>query len=104
MEGVAGERPQRQLDHVVIELGGGVMEVVQAIDDEHGDQRADGADQRTRGQPDRRKGADHRELRQRVVGGVVAHEPVHELDQPPGQRRQLVIAELPFAAVGQAPR
>ena len=73
MEGVAGERPQRQLDDVVIELGGGEMEVVQAIEDEHGDQRADRADQRTRGQPNRGKGADDRDLRQRVVGGLDPH-------------------------------
>ena len=101
MKGVAGERPERQLDDVVIELGGGVMEVVQAIEDQDGDQRADRADQRTRGQPDQRERGDHRELRQRVIGGVEPDQPVQQLDQPPRQRRQLVVAELPFAAIGQ---
>src|SRR5262249_36191322 len=58
-EGVAGARPQRQLDHVVIELGGGEMEVVHAVENEDGDERADGSDQRARGQPIRRKGRHH---------------------------------------------
>ena len=101
MEGVTGQRPERQLDHVVIELGGGVMKVVQAVDDQDRGQRAARADERQRGHPHRRQGADHRELRQRVIGGVASDHPVDGLDQPPGQRRQLVIAELPFAAVGQ---
>ena len=65
MERVAGERPERQLDDVVIELGGGEMEVVQAVDDQHRDQRAARADQRQRGRPDQREGRDHRDLRQR---------------------------------------
>ena len=43
----------------------------------------------------------HRDLRQQVIGEVVADQPVGDLDQPPGQRRQLVVAELPFAAVDQ---
>ena len=48
------------------------------------------------------EGDDHGHLRQRVIGGIGAeHAPVHDLDQPPRQRRQLVVAELPFAAVGQ---
>ena len=101
MEGVAGERPQRQLDHVVIELGGREVEVVQAVENEDCDQRANGADQRTRGQPDHREGADHRDLRQRVIRSVQIHDLVNQLDQPPRQRRQLVIAKLPFAPVGE---
>ncbi len=101
VEGVAGDRPERQLDHVVIELGRGEMEVVQAVQKEDGDEGADGADQRTRGRPDRREGRDHRDLRQRVIGGIHPHQPVDDLDQPPGQRRQLVVAELPFAPIGQ---
>ena len=40
-------------------------------------------------------------LRQRVIGGVGAEQAMHDLDQPPRQRRQLVIAELPFAAIGE---
>ena len=101
MEGVAGERPQRQLDHVVIELGGGEMEVVHAVENEDGDERADGAHQRASGQPNHRKGRHHRDLRQRVVGGVDPDHPVDEFHQPPRQRRQLVVTELPFAAIGQ---
>jgi hypothetical protein len=38
---------------------------------------------------------------QQVIGEIVAHQPVGDFDQPPGQRRQLVVAELPFAAVQQ---
>ena len=67
MKGVAGQRPERQLDHVVIELGRRVMEVVQAIDDQDRDQRAARADERQRRQPDRRESGDHRNLRQRIV-------------------------------------
>ena len=47
-EGIAGQRPERQLNHVVIELGGGVVEVVQPVEDQHRDQRAGSADQRPR--------------------------------------------------------
>ena len=101
VEGKAGQCPERQLDDVVIELGGRVVEVVQAVDDEHGDQRADGAGERPRGQEDQPQRRHHGGLRQQVVSEVVADEPVHDLDQPPGQRRQLVVTELPFAAVGQ---
>ena len=72
MEGVAGERPERQLDHVVIELGGGEVEVMQAVENEDATSAPTRADQRTRGQPDQREGADHRDLRQRVIGGVDA--------------------------------
>ena len=101
MEGVAGERPERQLDHVVIELGGGVVEVMQAVENEDGNQRANGADERTRGQPHHREGPDHRDLRQRVICGVHAHQLVNQLDQPPWQWRQLVITKLPFAPIGK---
>ena len=77
VEGVAGERPERQLDDVVIELGRGVLEVMQAIDDQHGDERADaGRPAATRGQPDQREGGDHRDLRQRVVRGVDPEHPI----------------------------
>ena len=101
MESVAGQRPERQLDHVVIELHRRVLEVMHAVDDQHGKERAGRADQRPRRRPHRDEGDDHRHLRQRVIGGVGAERPVHDLDQPPRQRRQLVVAELPFAAVGQ---
>ena len=41
MQGNTGQRPERQLDDVVVELVGGVVEVVQPVDDQHGHQRAD---------------------------------------------------------------
>src|SRR5262249_60662757 len=52
-------------------------------------------------QPTRRERRHHRDLRQRVIGGVDPNRPVDQLDQPPRQRRQLVVAELPFAAIGE---
>ena len=86
---------------VVVELVGGVVEVVQPVDDEHGNERADAAEQRPRHGEDRGEGRDHRDLRQQVIGEVVPDQPVGGLGQPPRQRRQLVVAELPFAAVDQ---
>src|SRR5260370_12137154 len=77
------------------------MKIMQTIDNEHGNERPDWIDYRTRGQPDRRKSADDRKLRKGIISGVAAYEPIQHLDQPPGQRRQLVVAELPFAAIGQ---
>ena len=45
--GVEGEYPasaqKRQLNHIVVELGRGIIEIMQAIDDEHGDKRAGSA-------------------------------------------------------------
>ena len=76
VEGIAGQRPERQLDDVVIELGRRVLEVVQAVDDQDRDQRAARADQRQRRHPDQREGGDDRGLRQRVVGSVGAEHPV----------------------------
>ena len=101
MKGKAGQRPERQLDHVVVELGGGVVEVVQAIENEHRDQRAEHAHQRPRQCEDAGEGRHHRHLRQQVIGKVMTDGQVYGLDQPPGQRRQLVVAELPLAAVDQ---
>ncbi len=101
VKGVAGQRPERQLNDVVIELHRRVLEIMHAIDDQHGDERAGRADQRPRRGKDQGKGDDHHGLRQRVIGGIGSEQPVHDLDQPPRQRRQLVVAELPFAAVGQ---
>jgi hypothetical protein len=102
VEGVAGQRPERQLDDVVIELHRGVLEVMHAVDDQHGHQCAGRSNERPCRRPHRDEGYDHRRLRQRVISGVDAERPVHDLDQPPRQRRQLVIAELPFAAVGES--
>ena len=101
VESVAGQRPERQLDDVVIELHRRVLEVMHAVDDQHGNERAGRSDQRPCRRPHRDEGDDHRRLRQRVIGGVGAERPVHDLNQPPRQRRQLVVAELPLAAIGQ---
>ena len=101
MEGETGERPERQLDHVVIELGGGEIEVVHTVDDQDRDQRPERADERARGLPHEDEGDDDDRLGEGVIGGIDAKHPVDDLDQPPWQRRQLVITELPFAAVGQ---
>ena len=101
MKRVAGQRPERQLNDVVIEFHRRVLEIMHAVDDQDGNERADRADQRPRRGKDQGKGDHHRGLRQRVIGGVGAEQPMGDLDQPPRQRRQLVVAKLPFAAVGQ---
>ena len=44
MQGVSGQRPKRQLDDVMIELGRGVMKIMQTIDNQHGNQRLGRAD------------------------------------------------------------
>ena len=102
MKGVAGERPERQLNDVVIEFHRRVLEVMQAVDDQHGNERA--ASRRRAAAPWRRPAQRRRTTTacgQRVIGDVRAEYPVHDLNQPPRQRRQLVGAELPFAAVGE---
>ena len=60
-----------------------------------------GADERARGLPHEDEGDDDDGLGEGVIGGIDAEHPVDDLDHPPRQRRQLVVAELPFAAVGQ---
>ncbi len=101
MKAIAGQRPERQLDDVVIEFHRRVLEIMHAVDNEHGDERAGCADERPRRGKDQGKGDDDRGLRQGVIGGVHPKAAVHDLDQPPRQRRQLVGTERPFAAVGQ---
>ena len=59
------------------------------------------AGDRPRGQENERQRRHHGHLRQQIVSEVVAGEPVDNFDQPPGQRRQLVVTELPFAAICQ---
>ena len=44
MQGKSGERPERQLNDVVVELRGCVIEIVQAIDNQHRCQRSRRAD------------------------------------------------------------
>ena len=65
------------------------------------DQGAYRARQRTRHRKHHGKGRQHGGLGQRVEEHVASEQPVYDLDQPPRQWRQLVIAELPFAAVDQ---
>jgi len=101
MKGKAGQRPERQLNHVVIEFRRGEMQVMQAIDDEQSEQGAQRPDQRPRRRPNRGERRQHAGLRQRVKEHVAAEQPVGDLHQPPGQRRQLVVAELPLAAVNE---
>ena len=48
------------------------------------------------------KAATMRRLRQRVKEQIGPEQPVGRLQHPPWQRRQLVVAQLPFAAVKQA--
>ena len=43
----------------------------------------------------------HRHLRQQVIADVVADRAIDDIHKPPRQRRELVVAELPFAAVDQ---
>ncbi len=40
-------------------------------------------------------------MRQQVIGKVVTDDAIRYFDQPPGQRRQLVITELPLPAISQ---
>ncbi len=101
MKGVARQRPKRQLGDVVIELHRRVLKVVHAVDDEDGNERTGGADERACRGEDQGKGDHHAGLRQRVIGNIRAEQPVRDLDKPPRQRRQLVVAELPLAAIGQ---
>jgi hypothetical protein len=99
MERKTRERPKWQLDDVVIEFDSRVMEIVQAVDDQDGDERSRCADQRPRQRENRGESDHDRDLRRGVIGDIGAKEPVHGFDQPPRQGRQLVITKLPFAAV-----
>ena len=80
VEREAGERPERQLDHVVIELGGAEIEIVHAVDDQDRGQRAGCADQRPRRQPHRHESDDHHDLAERIDGGVGAEHAPGDLD------------------------
>ena len=46
VQGVAGQRPERQLDDIMVKFGGGVAEIMQAIDNQHRDQGAERPGQR----------------------------------------------------------
>ena len=101
MKRVACERPERQLNHIVIELGGRVMKVVQPVDDKDRNKSTDLTDQRPCRPPDQREGADHGELGECIIGGIETNQSVHDLDHPPRQGGQLVVADLPFTAIGE---
>ena len=75
VKGEAGERPERQLDDVVVEFRGGEMQVVLAVDDQQRNERAYRPDQRSRHRPQRGKGGDHRDLRERIEEHVAAEQP-----------------------------
>ena len=83
MKGVAGQRPKRQLNDVVVEFDSRVLEIMQAIDDQHGNQRAGRADNRACCNEHQSKGDDHRGLRQRVIGDVRADHAIRDLNEPP---------------------
>src|SRR5215831_728741 len=101
MKGKSSECPERQLDYIVVEFGGGVIEVMQAVDNQHRRKRAQRADDRPRRQPDQPQRKYNGDLRQQIICEVVTDQPIGNFDQPPGQWRQLVVSELPFAAVSQ---
>ena len=71
-----------------------------AVDDQQRRERACDANKRPRRHPHGDKGNDHRGLRKRIERGVVTRQPIGDFAQKPGQRRQLIVAELPLAAVG----
>src|SRR5216683_1115915 len=99
--GATCQRPERQLNDIVIELRCSEREIVQPIDNKDRDQRSEPAHQLLRHGPHCRKGGNHRNLSEQIVEQVGSEQAVADLDQPPWQRRQLVIADLPFASVGQ---
>ena len=101
VKGVAGERPERQLNDVMIEFHRRVLEIMQAVDDQHGDECAGRANKRPRGSKDQAKATTWRPAPARNRRRLAPNSRCDDLDQPPRQRRQLVVAELPFSAVGQ---
>src|SRR6266516_2216247 len=85
----------------MIELRSGVVKIMQAIDDQHGEDCANVANQRSRGEKYDSECRNHGKLGERVIRGFVADEPIDDLNEPPRQRWQLVVAELPFAPIGE---
>ena len=75
--------------------------IVQTIDDQHRHQRTERADQRSRRHPDQPKRRRDHNLRQQVISKIVTDQAMGDFHEPPGQRWQLVVAELPFLSVGQ---
>ena len=81
------ERPKWQLDDVVIEFDSGVLKIVQAVDDQDGDERPRRADQRPRQRENRGESDHDRDLGGSVISDIGAKKPVHGFDQPPRQGR-----------------
>ena len=96
-----GQRPERKLNDVVIEFHRREIEIMHAVDDQHRDERAGRADDRQRRHIDKSKTRADDELGEEIIGEVAPDQPVDDLDHPPGQRRQLVMAQLPFAPIDQ---
>ena len=73
--GEAGQRPERQLDHVVIELRSGESEVVQAVDDQHATSAPIGPTSGRAIAQTTAKAAMTLSLRQRVVEQIGSEQP-----------------------------
>src|SRR5262249_47043950 len=101
VKGIARQRPERQLNHIVIEFWRGEAEIVQTVDDQNCQQRARRADDPSCTGKNRGKGREYGELSSEIIGNVGANGAIKDLDSPPGEGWELVVAELPFAAVGE---
>ncbi len=101
MQEQRGQRPQRQLQHVVIELHRGEVEEMQALEHDHREQRGlRRGDPAT--EPPYRVECDHAgERAEQIDDANVAGRPIGQILDPPGQRRMLPISELPFLAERQ---
>ena len=82
-KGEARQRPQRQLGDVVIEFGGAGVEVIHAVDDQHGSESADCADERARRKPHERERDNDRDLRQRVERVIGAEQAISDFGKKP---------------------
>ncbi len=101
MERQSGQRPERQLDYVMIEFRRGEIEEMQSIDDQNGGRRGGRSCDPKHHRPYGRKRRQNAELPEGIIGHVGIEGAIGDLDEPPWQRRQFVVAELPFASVGQ---
>ncbi len=87
MKGVTGQRPERQLNDVVIKFHRRVLEIMQPVDNQDADQCAYRADEPPRQGKNQGKSDEHRRLRSGVIGDIGAEHAMHRLNQPPWQRR-----------------
>jgi hypothetical protein len=101
MKRQSGQRPERQLNHVVIEFRRSEVEVMQSVDDENrGCCRGWGCHAKHES-PYGRKRRQNAHLSESVIGDIGSNRAVGDLDEPPRQGRQFVVAELPLASVGE---